>query len=40
VARFTHEQLPLHATREGFRCAVASDDGATVGFSAASSGRT
>jgi ribosomal protein S18 acetylase RimI-like enzyme len=39
VARFTHEQLPLHATREGFRCAVASDDGATAGFAYGYTGR-
>jgi len=33
VARFRDEQLPLHATRDGFRCAVAhDDDDAIVGF--------
>jgi len=32
VARFRDEQLPLHAARDGFRCAVARDGGALVGF--------
>lgn len=32
VARFRDEQLPRHATREGFRCAVARAGGALVGF--------
>ena len=32
AARFRDEQLPLHATRDGFRCAVAHDGEALVGF--------
>ncbi len=32
VARFREEQLPRHATRDGFRCAIARDGDAVVGF--------
>lgn len=32
VERFRDEQLPRHAGREGFRCAVAFDEAACVGF--------
>jgi ribosomal protein S18 acetylase RimI-like enzyme len=32
VNRFLVEQLPVHASREGFRCAVAIRDGDLVGF--------
>lgn len=39
VARFRDEQLPLHAGREGFRCAVARVAGEPVGFSYGYTGR-
>jgi ribosomal protein S18 acetylase RimI-like enzyme len=32
VARFAREVLPRHAGRAGFRCVVARDEGAVVGF--------
>jgi ribosomal protein S18 acetylase RimI-like enzyme len=32
VARFAEQALPRHAGRAGFRCAVARDGGAVVGF--------
>jgi ribosomal protein S18 acetylase RimI-like enzyme len=32
VARFAEEALPRHAAREGFRCAVAREEGVVVGF--------
>lgn len=39
VERFRDEQLPMHAAREGFRCAVAFDGGACVGFAYGYTGR-
>ncbi|HST18134.1 MAG TPA: GNAT family N-acetyltransferase [Gaiellaceae bacterium] len=39
VERFRDEQLPAHAAREGFRCAVAFDDGVCVGFAYGYTGR-
>jgi len=32
VARFAREALPIHAAHKGFRCVVARDEGAVVGF--------
>ena len=37
--RFHDEQFPAHAGREGFRCAVAFDEGACVGFAYGYTGR-
>lgn len=37
--RFRDEQFPVHAGREGFRCAVAVDEGTCVGFAYGYTGR-
>src|SRR5215216_2318432 len=39
VARFRDEQLPRHAERDGFRCVVARDGEATIGFAYGYTGR-
>jgi ribosomal protein S18 acetylase RimI-like enzyme len=39
AVRFRDEQLPVHATREGFRCAVARGCGSVVGFAYGYTGR-